>query len=143
MSTNLAFSTTYHPHTDGQTERVNMVLEDMLRMYMMQQQNKWEEYIPLVEFAYNNDYQDSLRMSPFEALYGWNCNTPISWSDPLNMVLIGMDMLVDMEQAMQVIKKNLKAYMTDRKVMWINTGCSRSFRLGSVCICAPSPRKSL
>ena len=64
------FSTAYHPQTDGQTERVNQVLEDMLRMYVMQQPVKWEEYIHLIEFSYNNGYQESLKMSPFEALYG-------------------------------------------------------------------------
>lgn len=63
----------------------------------------------MVEFAYNNNYQESLRMSLFEALYGRICNTPISWSDPVNKVLIGLDMLVDMEQEMKVINKNLKA----------------------------------
>ena len=93
---------------DGQTERANRILEDMLRMYVMHHQWKWEEYLPLVEFSYKNDYQESLRMSPFEALYGRSCNTPISWSDPVKRVLIRLDMLVDMEHEMQVIKKNLK-----------------------------------
>jgi len=63
---------------------------------------------PLVEFAYNNEYQESLKMSPFETLYGWSCNTPISWGDPMNKVLIGPDMFAEMEHEMQVIKKNLK-----------------------------------
>lgn len=63
----------------------------------MHQQRKWEEYLPLVEFTYNNGFQESLRMIHFEALYGWNCNTPIIWSDPVNMILIGLDMLADME----------------------------------------------
>ena len=53
---------------------------------------------PLVEFAYNNNYQESLRMSMFEALYGRSCNSPINWSDPMNRVLIGLDMLAEMEQ---------------------------------------------
>lgn len=48
-------------------------------------------------------------MSLFEALYGWSCNTPINWSDPVNGLLIGLDMLAGMEQEMQVIKKNPKA----------------------------------
>ena len=100
MGTEFSFSTTYHPQTIGQTERVNGILEDMLRMYVMHQQWKWEEYLPLVEFAYNNDYPNSLRMSPFDALYGQSCNTPISWSDPISKVLIGRDMLADMEQEM-------------------------------------------
>jgi len=47
----------------------------------MHQQRKWEEYLPLIEFAYNNGYQESLKMSLIEELYGWSCNTPISWSD--------------------------------------------------------------
>ena len=84
----LAFSTNYHPQTDGQIKRVNRILEDMLRMYVIHQERRWEEYLPLVEFAYNNDYQESLRMILFEELCGWSCNTPISWSDPVNGVLI-------------------------------------------------------
>ena len=47
-------------------------------------------------------------MSPFDALYGWSCNTPINWSDPVKRVLIGPDMLAEMEHEMQVIKKNIK-----------------------------------
>ncbi len=53
----LAFGTTYHLQTDGETKKVNMILEDMLRMYVMHQQRKWEEYLPQVEFSYNNGYQ--------------------------------------------------------------------------------------
>jgi hypothetical protein len=68
--TNLNFSTTYHPESDGQIKRVNQVIEDMLRMYVMDKPSKWEDYIHLVEFSYNNGYQTSLNMSPFEALYG-------------------------------------------------------------------------
>jgi hypothetical protein len=45
---------------------VNQILEDMLRMHVMHQPKKWEDYLPLVEFAYNNGYQESLKMSPFE-----------------------------------------------------------------------------
>lgn len=90
-----AFITTYHLQTDGQIERVNKILEDMLRMYFMHQQRKWEEYMPLVEFAYNNGYLKYLKMSSFEALYGWSYNTPISWSDPVNKVFIGLNMLAE------------------------------------------------
>eukprot|EP00253_Pinus_taeda_P001475 PITA_01475 len=93
---------------DGQIERVNGILEDMLRIYVMHPQWKWNEYLPLVEFPYNNGYHESLRMSHFEALYGWSCNTLISWSYLVNRVLIGPEMLANMEQEMQVIKKNLK-----------------------------------
>ena len=46
----------YYPEIDDQMERFNQILEDMLRIYVMDQQNHWEEYILLVEFAYNNSY---------------------------------------------------------------------------------------
>ena len=54
LETKLLFSTAYHPQTDGQTKRVNQILEDMLRMHVMHQPRKWEDYLPLVGFAYNN-----------------------------------------------------------------------------------------
>jgi hypothetical protein len=71
----LNFITSYHPQTDGKIERVNQIIEDMLRMYVMDKPSKWEYYLHLVEFAYNNGYQDSLIMSPFEALYDRKYNT--------------------------------------------------------------------
>jgi hypothetical protein len=70
FETKLLFSTAYNPQIDGQTERVNQILEDILRMHIMHQPKKWEDYLPLVEFAYNNGYQESLKLNPFEALYG-------------------------------------------------------------------------
>jgi hypothetical protein len=76
--TNLNFNTTYHPELDEQTERVNQVIEDMLRLYVMDKPSKWKNCLHLVEFAYNNGYQTFLKMSPFEALYGRKCNTPVS-----------------------------------------------------------------
>jgi hypothetical protein len=108
LETKLLFSTTYHPQTDGQTERVNQILEDMLRMHVMHQPRKWEDYLPLVEFAYNNGYQASLKMSPFEVLYGRQCNTPVSWRNPVNRISFGPDMLKEMEWQVTRIKQNLK-----------------------------------
>jgi hypothetical protein len=93
FETKLLFSTTYHPQTDGKTERVNQVLEDMLRMHVMHQPKKWENYLPLVEFSYNNGYQESLKMSPFEALYGRKCNIPINWNNPVDKITLGPDLL--------------------------------------------------
>ena len=78
LGTELAFNITYYPQTYEHITRVSRILEDMLRMYFMHQQRRWEEYLPLVELSYNNGYQESLRMSLFEALYGRSCNTPIS-----------------------------------------------------------------
>jgi hypothetical protein len=106
LETKLLFSTAYHPQTDGQTKRVNQILEDMLRMHVMHQPKKWEDYLPLVEFAHNNGYQESLKMSPFEVLYGRPCNTLVSWSNPVNRISFGPDMLKEMEQQVTQIKQN-------------------------------------
>jgi transposase InsO family protein len=81
LGTKLAFITAYHPQTDGQTERVNQILEDMLRACVLAYGAKWEDCLPFAEFSYNNSYQASLQMAPFEALYGRKCRTPLNWSE--------------------------------------------------------------
>ena len=79
LGTKLNFSTAYHPQTDGQTERVNQILEDMLRACALDYGKSWDKNLPYAEFSYNNSYQASLKMSPFEALYGRQCRTPLLW----------------------------------------------------------------
>jgi hypothetical protein len=64
---NMNFSTIYHPQLDGKTKRVNRMIEHMWRMYVLDKLSKWEYYLHLVEFSYNNGYQASLKMNPFEA----------------------------------------------------------------------------
>jgi transposase InsO family protein len=77
MNTKLSFSSAYHPQTDGHTERTNQVLEDMLTTCALQHGGSWDKSLPYAEFSYNNSYQTSLKMSPFEALYGRKCRTPL------------------------------------------------------------------
>jgi hypothetical protein len=79
---NLNLITTYHPQSDGKTKRTNIIIEYILRMYVMDQPSKWEDYIHLVYFSYNNGYQASLKMSEFEEFCFRKCNTPISWDNP-------------------------------------------------------------
>ena len=97
LGTKLNFSNAYHPQTDGQTERVNQVLEDMICMYVMDKPSKWEDYLHLVEFSYNNGQQAFLGMSPYEVLYGRRCITPVTWDNPVNKVVIGLELLKEME----------------------------------------------
>jgi transposase InsO family protein len=78
LNINLNFSTSYDPQTDGQTERTNQIVEDMLYMYVRTKPNKWKHYLHLVEFAYNNGYQTSSKLTLFEVLYGRKYMTPIS-----------------------------------------------------------------
>ena len=75
----LICSSAYHPQTIGQTERVNQILEDMLRACVISSKGSWEDWLPLAEFSYNNSYQESIKMALFEALYGRKCRTPLNW----------------------------------------------------------------
>jgi transposase InsO family protein len=70
LGTKLIRSSAYHPQTDGQTERVNQIVEDMLRACIIHFDKRWDKCLALAEFSYNNSYQASLKMAPFEALYG-------------------------------------------------------------------------
>eukprot|EP00253_Pinus_taeda_P022056 PITA_22056 len=115
LGTQLNFSTAYHPQTNGQNERVNQVVEDMLRAYVMQQPTEWEDYLQLVEFSYNNGYQISLLMIPFEVLYGRKCRTPSSWSGPEDRLMLGPEMLKEMEELVKRVRSNLKAAQDRQK----------------------------
>ena len=77
---------------------MNQELEDMLRMHVMDKPTKWEDYLHLVEFAYNNGQQAYLGMSSYEALYGRRCRTPVTWNNPVNRVVIGPEFLKEIEQ---------------------------------------------
>ncbi|MBW0570282.1 hypothetical protein O181_109997 [Austropuccinia psidii MF-1] len=63
-------STAYHPETDGQTERVNQILEQYLRMYVRYHQDYWNTWLPLAEFSYNKSDHSSTKQSPFFTVYG-------------------------------------------------------------------------
>ena len=79
LSTRLHFSTDFHPQTDSQSERTIQTLEDMLRACVLEFKGSWDRHLPLMEFAYNNGYQSSIEMAPYETLYGRKCRTPLCW----------------------------------------------------------------
>jgi hypothetical protein len=78
LGTHVIRSSAYHPQTDSQTERVNQILEDMLRACVLHYGKDWDKCLSLAEFSYNNSYRSSLKMAPFEALYGRRCRTPLN-----------------------------------------------------------------
>jgi hypothetical protein len=89
MGTKLNFSMTYHLQTDGQSERIIQTLEDMLRLCMLDFKGSWIRYLPLVEFIYNNSFQATISMAPYEALYGCKCRSPLFWDEVCERQLIG------------------------------------------------------
>ena len=86
LGTRLDFSTAFHPRTDGQSERTIQTLEDMLRACVLDFKESWASHLPLVEFAYNNSYYSSIRIAPYEALYGRKCRSPICWDEVRKML---------------------------------------------------------
>ncbi|GJS50616.1 putative reverse transcriptase domain-containing protein [Tanacetum coccineum] len=80
LGTQLNLSTAYHPQTDGQSQRTIQTLEDMLSACMIDFENGWDRHLPLVEYSYNNSYHTSIKVAPFEALYGRKCRSPVCWA---------------------------------------------------------------
>ena len=109
LGTRLNFSTTFHPQTDGQTERLIQVLEDMLQGCVMEFPRSWDRYIPLMEFANNNSYQESIGMASYETLYGRRCRTPVCWAKLNEHKVIGPDIVKDTEKKGHFIRQRLKA----------------------------------
>ncbi|KAL4384851.1 hypothetical protein GQ457_15G012120 [Hibiscus cannabinus] len=109
LGTQVKLSTAFQPQTDGQLERVIQVLEDMLRACVIEFHKSWEKSIPLVEFAYNNSYQASIKMAPFEALYGRRCRTPLCWSELGESNDLGPKVLRKTEEQVAIIHDRLKA----------------------------------
>jgi hypothetical protein len=99
-------------------------------MYVMDKPSKWEDYLHLVDFSYNNGYQASLRMIPFEALYGRKCNTPVTWDNPADRVVLGPKLLKDMEDHVVKIKQNLEAAQDRQKVYADKNRTAREFKVG-------------
>ncbi|WVZ97189.1 hypothetical protein U9M48_042742 [Paspalum notatum var. saurae] len=87
----------------------------MLRACALTYSTKWDECLLLAEFAYNNSYQKSLGMAPFEALYGRRCRTPLNWSEPSERVTFGPDLVTQAEEQAKFIRGNLKRAQSRQK----------------------------
>ena len=107
MGTRLTMSTAFHPQTDGQSERTIQVLEDMLRACVLDHKGSWEEHLPLVEFSYNNSYQASIQMAPYEALYGRPCRSSLCWTEVGESSITGPDLIRDTSEKVSLIRHRL------------------------------------
>jgi transposase InsO family protein len=122
MGTKLNFSSAYHPQTDGQTERVNQIMEDMLRACVLTDGKDREQSLSYAEFSYNNSYQASLGMLPFEALYGRKCRTPLMWSEVGEHALVGAALIKEAEERVVEIREKFKATQSDKRAMQTRRG---------------------
>jgi len=105
----LNFSSSYHLEIDGQTKRVNQILENMLWACVLDFQGKWQEYLPLVAFSYNNSYQSTIKMPPLEALCGRKCRTPLCWSELDEALTLGPELIQETTEMIRKIQEHIKA----------------------------------
>ena len=108
-------STTFHPQTDGQPERTIHVLEDMLRACVLYHKGSWEEHLPLVEFSYNNSYQASIHMAPYEALYGRPSMSLLCWTEVGESSITGPDLIRDTYEKVSLIQQHLLTAQSRQK----------------------------
>ena len=83
---------------------MNQILEDLLRACVISSKGSWDKLLPLAEFSYNNSYQASIKMAPFEALYGRKCRTPLNWIEPSGRRYFGIDFANEAEEQVRVIQ---------------------------------------
>lgn len=121
LDTRLAMSTAFHPQTDGQTERTNRTLEQMLRFFVNYKQDNWDDLLPALEFAVNNTTQSSTKNSPFYLNYGFDPRTPHSLLHPgISPVPAVNDYLTEISSAISLAKDNLKRAQ-DHQAKYANT----------------------
>ena len=139
----MSFSIAFHPQIDGLSERVIQVLEDLLRTYALDLKGNWDDYLPLVEFAYNNSFQASIRMVPFEALYGRRCRSLVCWDDVGEKKLLGPELVQLTVEKVSLIKERLKATQSKQKSYANNHKRDLEFEVGDHVFLKISPMKSI
>ena len=141
MGTHLSFSTAFHPQSSGQVERVNQILEDMLRACVISFGMDWEKCLPFAEFAYNNSYQSSLKKAPFEVLYGRRCRTPLNWSETGERQFFGPDMIQEAEEQVRIIHENLKTAQSRQKSQYDRHHKDMTYEIGDQAYLRVTPLK--
>nr|GEV89763.1 putative reverse transcriptase domain-containing protein [Tanacetum cinerariifolium] len=109
LGTNLDMSTAYHPEIDGQSERTIQTFEYMLRTCVIDFGKGWVKHLPLVEFLYNNSYHASIKVAPYEALYGRKCRSPVCWAKVGEAQLTGLEMIQETTEKIILIKQRIQA----------------------------------
>jgi hypothetical protein len=143
LDTQLRFSSTYHPQIDGQTERVNQILEHMLRACALQYGRSWDRSLSYAEFSYNNSYQDSLKMALFEMLYGRRCRTPLFWSKTRERKVFGPDILQEVEKQVRMVRENLQITQSKKKSYVDHRRIELSFEVRDFIYLKISPMRGL
>jgi hypothetical protein len=143
MDTKLNFRSAYHLQTDGQTERTNQALEDMLRAGALKHGRSWDKSLPYAEFSYNNSYQASLKIAPFEALYGRKCRTSLYRNQTGESQVFGPEILQEEEKEGQIVRENLKTAQSRQKSNDDNKRRELTFEVGDFVYLKVSPMRGM
>ncbi|KAJ0460950.1 putative nucleotidyltransferase, Ribonuclease H [Helianthus annuus] len=143
MGTKLLISTAYHPQTDVQSERTIQTLEDMLRACIIDFNNSWDAYLPLVEFSYNNSYHSSIGRAPYEMLYGRKCRTPICWEEVGPRELAHKDVIRVTNEKIDMIRAHLKVAQDRQKSYADKRRRPIEFQIGDKVMLKVSPWKGI
>jgi hypothetical protein len=104
---------------------------------------KWDKHLPLVEFSYNNSYQENIKMSPFEALYGWPCRTSLSWSESGERVIFGPDNVTEAKEKIKQIQANILTVQSRQKSYANKRRSPLEFKVGDHVYLRVSPMKGV
>jgi hypothetical protein len=115
----------------------------MLRACVLQYNKNWDKCLSLAEFSYNNSYQSSLKMAPFEALYGRRCRTPLNWSQTGEHRIFGPDLVIEAENKVKVIQDNLKAAQSQQKSYADTRRRPLQFQVGDFVYLRVSPTRGI
>ncbi|KAK1421720.1 hypothetical protein QVD17_24278 [Tagetes erecta] len=143
MGTRLHISSAYHPQTDGQSERTIQTLEDMLRACVLEFGGSWDSHLPLAEFSYNNSYHASIKMPPYEMLYGRRCRTPICWCEIGQRELGSLEIVEATTEKLEKIKECMKAAKDRQKSYADKRRKDIEFQVGDKVMLKVSPWKGI
>ena len=115
----------------------------MLRACVIHYDKNWDHCLALAEFSYNNSYQASLKIAPFEALYGRQCRTPLSWSQTGEHKLFGPELVVEAEQKVKIIQVNLEAAQSQQKSYFDKRRKPLKFSVGDHIFLRVSPTRGV
>jgi hypothetical protein len=111
----------------------------MLRACALQDKLGWDKRLPYAEFSYKNNYQASLKMSPFQALYGRSCRTSLHWDQPGERQVFGLDIRLEAKENIRMVRENLKILQSRQRSYADTRRREMSFEVGDYVYLKVSP----
>ena len=143
LGTKLNFSIACHPQTDGQFERTIQTLEDTLRACALDFKGSWNDYLTLVEFAYNNSYHSNIKMAPYEALYGRKYRSLVCWDEDGERRILDPEIVQRTNGKIDVIRERLRPAQSKQKSYADPRRREVEFEMGDMVFILVAPMKGV